>query len=578
MASLRGTQRPLSGDDVPTLEFKGKQHVYAHHLTVPYRPLVPDARKSHGDAADSPDDNLIIHGDNLHALKALLPRYAGRVDCVYIDPPYNTGNENWHYNDNVNSPLMRDWLAQNGPVDGEDLERHDKWLCMMWPRLQLLWELLTDDGAIFVSIDDNEQHHLRALMDEIFGEQNFVTHISWQSRASVQNDTDISVNHEHILVYARMRRTQHRRLKESNADRWWTEPGFVMYPLPLDDERFTNPDDDPRGPWKADPFDAPNVRPNLTYTITNPNTGQSFLPPDGRCWRVTEARFAELLADNRILFGKTGKAKPQLKVFRDETADFGSVETTWFDAEKVGTATEGTQELERIFGERHLFRSPKPSRLIQHLLRLSTKDGDTILDSFAGTGTTAQATLAVNDTDGGNRKFILVECEEYADRLTAERVRRVIDGVPDAKDDSLRKGLGGTFTYCTLGAPIELEAMLKGDALPGYSALAAYVLHTASGISAGAGALEPMSEDGLFYETEKINYYLLYQPKLEWLRSNEGVVNEARANRIEAECKAQRRKAIVFAPARYISQRNLSAKGITFCQLPYELHNGVGRT
>ena len=170
---------------MPTLEFKGKQHIYAHHLTVPYRPLVADTERSLNPA--DADDNLIIHGDNLHALKALLPRYAGRVKCIYIDPPYNTGNEGWLYNDNVNSPLMREWLKANGPVDGDDLERHDKWLCMMWPRLHLLRELLADDGVIFVSIDDNEQHHLRLLMDEIFGERNFVANVIWQKIFSPKN-------------------------------------------------------------------------------------------------------------------------------------------------------------------------------------------------------------------------------------------------------------------------------------------------------------------------------------------------------------------------------------------------------
>ena len=158
---------------MPTLEFKGKQFIYAHHLTVPYRPLVPDADKSLNPTGA--DDNLIIHGDNLHALKALLPRYAGKVKCIYIDPPYNTGNEGWVYNDRANSPLLKEWFKSQSPVDGEDLERHDKWLCMMWPRLHLLKELLADDGAIFVSIDDNEQHHVRTLMDEIFGEANLET-------------------------------------------------------------------------------------------------------------------------------------------------------------------------------------------------------------------------------------------------------------------------------------------------------------------------------------------------------------------------------------------------------------------
>ena len=181
---------------MPTLDFKGKQHIYAHHLTVPYRPLIPDAGRS-VNAADA-DDNLIIHGDNLKALKALLPRYAGRVKCIYIDPPYNTGNEGWVYNDKVNSPLMRQWLKDNGPVDNEDLERHDKWLCMMWPRLQLLRELLADDGVIFVSIDDNEQHHLRMLMDEIFGEKNFIAQIIAQTNPRGRSlRQDVAQTHEY---------------------------------------------------------------------------------------------------------------------------------------------------------------------------------------------------------------------------------------------------------------------------------------------------------------------------------------------------------------------------------------------
>ena len=176
-----GRCRRAGRDAMPTLDFKGKQHIYAHHLTVPYRSLVPDPKRSV--KAKGADGNLIIHGDNLEALKALIPRYAGRVKCVYIDPPYNTGHEGWSYNDKVNSPLMQEWLKRNGQVDREDMERHDKWLCMMWPRLQLLKELLADDGTIFISIDDNELHHLRMTMDEIFGEENFVACISWDPKS-----------------------------------------------------------------------------------------------------------------------------------------------------------------------------------------------------------------------------------------------------------------------------------------------------------------------------------------------------------------------------------------------------------
>ena len=187
---------------MPTLEFKGKQHIYAHHFTVPYRPLEPDETRSYN--LTDTDDNLIIHGDNLHALKALLPRYANCIKCIYIDPPYNTGNEGWVYNDNVNSPLMQQWFTENAPVDNEDLERHDKWLCMMWPRLHLLKELLTEDGIIFISIDHNEQHHLRMLMDEIFGGQNIVANFTWWSKYTLSNDSKtVSYQHENIVAYAK---------------------------------------------------------------------------------------------------------------------------------------------------------------------------------------------------------------------------------------------------------------------------------------------------------------------------------------------------------------------------------------
>ena len=190
---------------MPTLEFKGKQHIYAHHLTVPYRPLVPDTAKSCNPVDE--DDNLIIHGDNLHALKALLPRYAGRVKCIYIDPPYNTGNEGWIYNDKVNSPLMKVWLKENGPVDNEDMERHDKWLCMMWPRLHLLKELLAEDGVIFISIDDNEQHHLRMLMDEILGEGCFIASIAVKSNPGGRDYGGIAKTHDYVVVYGKSERT-----------------------------------------------------------------------------------------------------------------------------------------------------------------------------------------------------------------------------------------------------------------------------------------------------------------------------------------------------------------------------------
>src|SRR5919106_537582 len=193
---------------MPTLDFKGKQFVYSHHLSVPFRELVVDPKKSLSAKGQKPslDDNLIIHGDNLEALKALLPTHAGKIDCIFIDPPYNTGNEGWHYNDNVRSPLMQVWVKHGNPVEREDMERHDKWLSMMWPRLNLLRELLSEDGAIFISIDDNEQHHLRSSMDEIFGEENLIANIIWEKKYAVQSDSkSFSTNHDHIIAYAKNR-------------------------------------------------------------------------------------------------------------------------------------------------------------------------------------------------------------------------------------------------------------------------------------------------------------------------------------------------------------------------------------
>ena len=544
---------------MPMLEFKGKQHIYAHHLTVPYRPLLPDAARS-CHPADA-GDNLIIHGDNLHALKALVPRYAGRVKCIYIDPPYNTGNEGWVYNDNVNSPLMKEWLQEHGPVDNEDLERHDKWLCMMWPRLHLLRELLSEDGVIFVSIDDNEQHHLRMLMDEVFGEGNFLSCISWEKRYTRSNNAKMFTSVvDKILAYRRS-----------------DQLAFIREPRnEKSDAIYENPDDDHRGPWTSVSYVNPatrSQRPNLVYEITNPVTGKS-VSHSTNAWKYEWDEHQKHVVEDRLWWGKDGGLKyPRLKKFLSDVS-VGLVPVDLWRHGDTGTTDEGSRELEGILG-RATFDNPKPTRLLKRIIRLCSEEGDIILDSFAGSGTTAHAVLALNREDGGSRRFILVECEDYADSITAERVRRVIDGVPGARDPALREGLGGSFTFATLGEPIELEGMLSGEALPPYGALAAYLLHTASGVSAGSGDLAPQNGDGLFHSSDKLDYYLLYRPDLAFLRSNDAVLNEDRAKRISAAARAQNRKAVVFAAAKYIGQRELSAWGITFCQLPYELSSRV---
>ncbi len=539
---------------MPTLEFKGKHHIYAHHLTVPYRPLETDETRSCNPTGE--DDNLIIHGDNLHALKALLPRYANRIKCIYIDPPYNTGNEGWVYNDNVNSPLMRQWLTENTPVDNEDLERHDKWLCMMWPRLHLLKELLIEDGIIFISIDHNEQHHLRMLMDEIFGAQNIVANFTWWSKYTLSNDSKtVSYQHENILSYA----------KNLNV----CQIGLLPR-TPEMDKSYKNPDEDPKGPWKATPLHAKSGRDKDRYSLQFSNGG-TWHCPEGRFPRYTEKRLMELYNDGQLYFGKTGKSQPNKKTYLAEVKGGKTVGSLW-SYHEVGSTHHANEELASVMGK-GVFNNPKGTQLIQRVFQTANLSSDDIvLDSFAGSGTTAHAVLALNKEDSGNRKFILIECEDYADTITAERVRRVIKGVPDARDETLREGLGGTFTYCTLGKPIEVEAMLTGEGLPEFSVLAANLLHTTSGISVGSNTLEPQNSDGLFYSDDENNYYLLYKPDLAYLRSDDAIFNLERAERIRGASNKNGRKAIVYAAGKYIGQRELTGMDIIFCQLPDALH------
>ena len=536
---------------MPTLDFKGKQFIYAHHLTVPFRKPEIDTKKSlTSEKPPSLDDNLIVHGDNLHALKALLPVYAGKIKCIYIDPPYNTGNENWVYNDNVNSPMMKTWLKKNSPIDVEDLERHDKWLCMMWPRLHLLKELLAEDGAIFISIDDNEQHRLRLILDDIFGNINFVTNIIWQKKFSPQNDAKyFSDNHDFVICYAK------------DKEKW--RP-ILLPRTEKHNKRYSNPDNDPRGPWSSGGLDVKTYQEEYDYPITTPS-GRVVNPPKGTCWRCSREKFDELVNDNRIWFGKDGKNVPRIKRFLSNVKQGITPLTVWLHKD-VGHTQSATQALNKIGV---LFSNPKPHTLLKHILQIATGPNDIILDSFAGSGTTAHAVLALNKEDGGNRKFILVECEDYADDITAERVRRVINGVENAKDENLRDGLGGSFTYCTLGETIDTEAMLTGDSLPTYQTLANYVAYTATG-----SVLEVKAQQKNYYfgETKDIRFYLIYEPTLEFLESNKSALDASLAKQIAEECKPAGKKAYVYASHKFMSQKELTPMGITFCQLPYSIY------
>ena len=459
---------------MPTLEWIGKEKVINHHQQVPFRVL--EKQYTYG---DSDSENMIIHGDNLDALKALLPRYEGKVKCIYIDPPYNTGNEGWVYNDNVNDPKIKKWLGEVVGKEGEDLTRHDKWLCMMYPRLKLLQKLLSDDGVIFISIDDNELYSLKMVCDEIFGTNCFVSNISWQRTYSMRNDIKgIAAEVEHILVYSKLSEWNPHKLKRT----------VEM------DSKYKNPDNDPKGAWRNIVASAPDsvAHQGMVYAIQNPITGEITYPPNGRHWSLGQdqmlsamnqwceyelqnindedcrarvcgivikepldvARKKAIEKYNGVIpeffFSKNGTGALSRKAYIKKMG--GRPVTNFWPFEETGHTDEASRLLKTMFGGTAIFDTPKPPRLIDRIIQIATNPGDIILDSFAGSGTTAHAVLNMNKADGGNRRFILVEMMDYADSITAERVKRVIDGYGEGKNAV--EGTGGGFSFYDLGEPL----------------------------------------------------------------------------------------------------------------------------
>ena len=341
---------------MPSLHFKGKVFVENHHLAVPFHELLPVRSKGQSIKA-SLHDNLIIEGDNLAALKALLPTYHGKVKCIYIDPPYNTGNERWAYNDDVNSPMMRDWLGK--VVDRDDLTRHDKWCCMMLPRLKLLRELLRDDGAIFVSIDDNEVHRLRSLMDEVFGEENFLATAIWQKIFSPKNTAKhFSQDHDFILAYAR------------NLANWAPN---LLERSEKTIKRYKNPDDDPRGVWSSSDLTARNYYSQGTYEVTSPS-GKKFSPSVGNYFRVSVEQFKELDNDGRIWWGPHGASMPRFKRYLTEVKSGVVPQTLWLHSD-VGHTQDAKKELVSILDFKRsedVFDTVKPTSLINRVLQIAT--------------------------------------------------------------------------------------------------------------------------------------------------------------------------------------------------------------
>lgn len=597
---------------MPELDFKGKEFVYNHHLAIPHRPLVPHTDKSIGESRL--DGNLIIHGDNLHALKALLPMYAGRVDCIFIDPPYNTGNEGWCYNDNVNSPMMRDWLKSN-PVGIEDGLRHDKWLCMMWPRLRLLHELLSETGSLWMTLDDNEIHRARMMLDGIFGEQNFIATCIWHKVYSPKNTAQFfSEDHDYLLVYAK------------NKETW--RPNLLGRTAEME-ARYLNPDNDLRGPWKPSDLTARNAYSKGKYTVVGP-TSKKF-DSGTRYWRQSYESFLELDRNNRIWWGEDGSNMPAQKRFLSEVME-GRVPQTIWHFDEVGHTQDAKKELLAIFNfdsSGEVFITPKPVNLIERVIELATNENSIILDSFAGSGTTAHAVLTANAKDEGNRKFILVECEDYADTLTAERIRRVINGYAfsgtqreelhrenitftslkkaaklldhvesiknldghrfdhikaEVKDGALIvtgekaitervEGLGGSFTFCTLGDAIDMDQMLTGESLPAFEQLGMLLFHTATNeVAPNPLPTEFVAGCGYLGESTQFHVWLIYRPDLEFLKSREAALTLSRA---EALVNAKPgKKHCVFAPAKFVSQKLLNDAHlpVEFAPLPFALY------
>ena len=564
---------------MPTLNWIGKDAVINHHHEVKFRLLkdvaelsvartvpVQGAGNRTGDCADHPE-NLIVEGDNLEALKALLPYYAGQVKCIYIDPPYNTGNEGWVYNDNVKSPLMTEWLGKVVGKEGETLDRHDRWLCMMYPRLALLKEFLREDGSIFISLDDNEITNLRYVMNEIFGESNFVAHLIWQKKYSPQNDARFfSEMHDHILVYARSGAHWRRNLIPRTEKQ---------------DQAYKNPDNDPRGSWKASDLTRAEHRDRDFYGIVTPS-GKTVVPAKGRSWSRPVDEIERLRADNRLWFGTKGDAIPSLKRFISEVKD-GVVPTTILGRDECGDNQESKQELKEI-GMATLFATPKPTRLIERILQIATNPGDLVLDSFAGSGTTGHAVLKMNaaarrETDTPvcpseseqtgvsaslDRRFILVEMEPtIAKTITAERVKRVAAGYTNAKGEAVA-GLGGGFRYCQLGEPLFDEA---GQIRPTvkFGELARHVWFTETG--------EPLPRERVM-NTPLLGVhrgraiYLLYNGIL-GDKSAQGGNVLTRA--VLAELPAFDGPKVVYAAGCLLGPDRLSAYQITVRQTPYEI-------
>ncbi len=532
---------------MPTLNWIGKEAVVNHHQQVPFHLLKDVPGLACGDPGSG---NLIVQGDNLVALKALLPYYAGQVKCIYIDPPYNTGNEGWIYNDNVNSPVIREWLGKVVGKEGETLDRHDRWLCMMYPRLLLLKRFLRPEGSIWISMDDSEIALLCFLMDEIFGRERFIACNVWQKRYSRENREAIGDVHEYLLVYAmdpeKFKLTRNR-------------VGLEAKQL----ENYKNPNNDPRGPWQSISITAQGWRPNQMYEIVAPN-GKRHKPPEGRCWSMIESEFDKLRADNRVYFGKDGNGVPREIRYLSDVP--GLVPWTWWPHEEVGHTDEARKEIQALFKTQTAFDTPKPTRLLERVLQIATNPGDLILDSFAGSGTTGHAVLKLNRAtpDKEPRRFILVEMEaEIAREVTAGRVRRAAQGYTNAKGGTV-ESVGGSFRYCELGEALFDEGGKIRDTVR-FAELARHVYFTETG--------EPLPRERVpkspfLGECRGVGVYLLFNGILGDKSVGGGnVLTRA----VLAQLPHFAGPKVIYCAGSLLGRERLTAERIVVRQIPYEI-------
>lgn len=565
---------------MPTLNFKGKNSIWNHHLSVPYQVLEKDEKQSL--KGKNENDNLIIEADNLIALKSLLPKYQGKIKCIYIDPPYNTGHEGWIYNDKTNSPLIKEWLKKE--VDKEDLTRHDKWLCMMTPRLKLLRELLSDDGLIFISIDDNEINHLTCLMNEIFNEDNFLASIARLTKRGGNKGDYNKPKKDYILCYFKdkdclqvqnfgkkldLKDIKWEIEKYNNKNRKYIQ-GEIPYRAKLEvrkNQRY----------YIQAPDDSLLIPPGNVFPKEKKDASQVFPESsEDKCWTWSRDRYLQEKEINRFIFkksnqspfldenGKKAKWTIYKKVFEDEKAIQKEVLIDFLDKFPNSLGTKSLEELN--LGE--TFDNPKPPQMIDYLLSIASDEDSIILDSFAGSGTTAQAVMDLNKDVDGNRKFILVQLEEntkknsparkagfkYIHELTKERVERVIK----------RNKLDIGFSYMKLGSQIDADSILSGQ-LPTYKEFAKYVYYLATGKTMENE--KSIKEDNYFVgKNGKESIYLIYEKNLEKLKNLAITLDWA-----EKINKKDNGNKIIYAPACFLDEEYLEKFNISFVSIPYSL-------